>query len=159
MDRPLHPNLARIAAAYDEVVLDFQQGRIQAAEARRRILALVARDDNGIEWSLDPDSGRWRYRTKWNDFAHGEPPSYGVLTPTPHDLGSGTGKSPDERLTLHEVELSLLASPTALTGSTIVQHPKKGRSSRRMRISSRQLVGVLMIGVLLVGAWMVSGRL
>lgn len=118
MDKALHPSLARIAASYDEILLEFQQGRLSPAESRRRILALVARDDNGVEWSIDPENGRWRYRTKWGEFAHAEPPTFGMIQTTAHDLGAGAGRSLDDRVTMHEVDLDLLSSPTSLAGST-----------------------------------------
>lgn len=142
MDRSLHPGLARIAATYDQVVLDFQQGRIGAPEARRRILALVARDDNGIEWSIDPDTGHWRYRSTWGDYLPGEPPAYGVRPLSPSALGSGEPSAIDARLSLHEVELSLLAPSTGLAGSTIVQRTQR---TRRLAIPARQIAGALLV--------------
>jgi len=130
VDKALHPSLARIAASYDEILLEFQQGRLSSAESRRRILALVARDDNGVEWSIDPENGRWRYRTKWGEFAHAEPPTFGMLQATAHDLGAGSGRSLDDRVTMHEVDLDLLSSPSSLAGSTTSPYgPKRAEKS------------------------------
>lgn len=149
MERSLHPSLARIAASYDEILLEFQQGRLSAPESRRRILALVARDDNGVEWSIDPDSGRWRYRTKWGEFAHGEPPGFGMVQATAHDLGAGSGRSPDDRVTMQEVDLDLLVSPAALAGSTMSASPVRS-PKRSRRFGVRQFVGAALIGTALV---------
>lgn len=138
MDRPLHPNLARIAASYDEIVSAFQQGRLSPADARRQLVALVARDDAGIEWSIDPDSGRWRYRTRWGGLEEADPPSYGMAAATPADLGAGNGRDLDARLSLHEVDMELVTPPSSLVGSTLLRDGSGSRSP----ISSRQVLGV-----------------
>lgn len=155
VERSLHPNLARVAAEYDEVLLAFQQGRIAPNEARRRIMALVARDDNGLEWSIDAETGKWRYRTHFGSFALGDPPAYGVLAPTPHDLGSGTGLPSDDRVALQQVDMVALTSEGSLTGSTLL--PQIGdmppaTASRRSLIAAVCIVaGVAMIVTLAVG--------
>lgn len=140
VDRPLHPNLARIAASYDEVVLAFQQGHINPAEARRRLLALVARDDTGVEWSIDPDSGRWRYRNRWGSYEEAEPPAFGMASPTPMDLGAHN-RDLDERLSLHEVDMELIAPPGSLLGSTL----RPAAPRKKFAFSSRQILGAVAI--------------
>ena len=155
MERSLHPNLARVAAEYDEVLLAFQQGRIAPNEARRRIMALVARDDNGLEWSIDVETGKWRYRTHFGSFALGDPPAYGVLAPTPHDLGSGTRLPSDDRVALQQVDMIALTSEGSLTGSTLlppIGDVRPAAPSRRAMIAALAVVvGVVMIVVLAVG--------
>jgi len=116
MDRPLHPNLARIASAYDQVMYEYRSGVLSPAEARRRTLTLVARDDNGLEWSIDPDTGSWRYRNQFGEMVTANPPSYGVAGFTPDDLGGGTG--PDTRVRLYEVDQDALRNAKELRGST-----------------------------------------
>ena len=144
MDGTLHPALARIAASYDEIVLEFQQGRLTAPESRRRITALVARDDNGVEWSIDPDSGRWRYRTKWGEFAYADPPGFGMVPVTAHDLGAGSGRHLDDRVVMHDVDMELATSPESLFGSTF--SPTGPPANRpRGRWGARQVTGVVLI--------------
>lgn len=116
MDRPLHPNLGRIAAAYDDVMADFRAGRIPAAEARRRVLTLIARDDNGLEWSINPDTGGWQYRNQFGEMTSANPPAYGVAGFTPTDLGGGRGD--DQRVRLYEVDQEALRAEGQLRGST-----------------------------------------
>lgn len=110
----LHPNLARIAAAYDEIIMAFGSGLVSAPQARARIEALTARDDNGVEWSIDPDNGDWRYMTRDGRFEYADPPTWGLATLTPHDLGSGS-KDPDTRISFYEVDQAL---QTGLAGAT-----------------------------------------
>jgi hypothetical protein len=116
MDRPLHPNLARIAAAYDDVMTEFRGGRLSPAEARRRVLILIARDDNGLEWSINPDTGGWQYRNQFGEMMSANPPAYGVAGFTPGDLGSGLHDDP--RVRLYEVDQEALRSEGQLRGST-----------------------------------------
>lgn len=116
MDRPLHPNLARIAAAYDAAMTEFRAGRISPAEARRRVLTLIARDDNGLEWSINPDTGGWQYRNQFGEMMSANPPAYGVAGFTPADLGGG--RVDDPRVRLYEVDQDALRSEGQLRGST-----------------------------------------
>jgi len=119
MSKPLHPNLARLAASYDEIIERYANGALSAAAARAEIATLVARDDDGILWSIDPDSGQWLRRTRSGDLVPGEPPSYGLATPTPHDLSGDTGSfRPDSRIDFHKVDDELLYSPSQFTGVT-----------------------------------------
>jgi hypothetical protein len=134
----LHPNLARIAAAYDEIVLTFGSGLLSAPQARARIDALTARDDNGVEWSIDPDTGEWRYTTRDGEYVYGEPPSWGLATLTPHDLGAGA-KDPDDRITFYEVDQAL---QTGLAGATrrVVENPTV---PKRPRSKVALIVGIV----------------
>lgn len=144
MDSTLHPALARIAASYDEIVLEFQQGRLTAPESRRRIMSLVARDDNGVEWSIDPDSGRWRYRTTWGEFAYADPPGFGMVPVTAHDLGAGSGRHLDDRVIMHDVDMDRVSSPDSLFGSTFSPTGPASKSAKR-RWGARQFAGVALI--------------
>lgn len=119
MTQPLHPNLARLAATYDEIFTRWSRGQIDAEIARQEISALVARDDDGILWSIDPDSGAWLRRTISGELVPGTPPSYGLATPTPHDLSySPQAFNPDTTIRLQRVDDELLYSPSSLAGST-----------------------------------------
>lgn len=94
----LHPNLARIAAAYDDTMERYDRGEMSLIETRRRLNALVARDDEGVQWSIDPVNGRWRYQDLQGRYHYGEPPTSGVASFTPHQLGPGAGSDPDNRI-------------------------------------------------------------
>jgi len=119
MTQPLHPNLAKLAAAYDEIFLRWSRGQIDAAEARMEILALQARDDDGILWSIDPESGAWLRRTLGGELVRDTPPSYGLATPTPHDLSNNPQAfDPGAAVHMQRVDDELLYAPSSLTGST-----------------------------------------
>jgi hypothetical protein len=109
MDRPLHPNLAQIAAAYDDVMQSYRAGLLSPAEARRRVLTLIARDDNGLEWSLNPDTGDWQYRSQFGDMVTANPPSYGVVGFTPADIGGG--EAAQDRIALYAIDERTLYAP------------------------------------------------
>jgi hypothetical protein len=117
---PLHPNLARIGAAYDQVQARASRGEISATQARAEIMHLVARDDEGVLWSIDPSSGNWMRRTITGELVFDTPPTYGVATPTAHDLSrSPTGVfNPDSNLIFHEVDEVALLGERSLRGAT-----------------------------------------
>jgi hypothetical protein len=150
VDRPLNPNLARIAAAYDDVMASYRAGQITPQEARRRVLALVARDDNGLEWSINPDTGRWQYRSQFGEYVTAEPPAFGVAGFTPADLGAGNRN--DDRITLIEVDQSALSSPGSLRGSTMFGAAPAPRHRRRSLVllaaGAMLLVGLVTLRVL-----------
>lgn len=134
MSEPLHPNLARIAAAYDEVQARASRGEISAVQARAEIMHLVARDDEGVLWSIDPSSGQWLRRTISGTLTPDTPPSYGVATPTAHGLTRRpTGVfNPDSRLLLSDVDEASLLGSRSLRGAT--RRPStlpEGSSSKR----------------------------
>lgn len=139
---PLHPNLARIAARYDEIVGEFNSGRVSALTARDRIEALTARDDSGVEWSINADDGTWRYRTLDGEFRVAEPPMWGMATPTPRDFGSVKGSDVDERIEFHEIDDSRFEG--SLTGATRRQTTNPRGASLRVLVPSV----VLVLGVL-----------
>jgi hypothetical protein len=120
MSMPLHPNLARIGAAYDQVQARAASGEISATQARAEIMHLVARDDEGVLWSIDPSSGNWMRRTIAGELVFDTPPTYGVATPTAHDLTrSPTGAfNPDSNLIFHEVDEVALLGERSLRGAT-----------------------------------------
>jgi hypothetical protein len=118
--KSLHPNLARIAATYDEIFRRYANGAISAAKARSEIAALVARDDEGTSWSIDPDSGDWLRRSRSGKLVKAEPPSFGLVTPTAHDVSPGRAFNPDTEIDFHKVEDELLYSPSQYAGSTRV---------------------------------------
>jgi hypothetical protein len=118
MAQPLHPNLARIAVAYDDIFSQWESGRIDAAEAHRRIIALVARDDDGVLWTINPTTGAWMRRTLDGQTVEATPPAYGYATPTPHDLSDSDIDNPDRRITFRQIDDEAMYAPSHLTGLT-----------------------------------------
>lgn len=136
--QPLHPNLARLAAAYDNVIERYSRREINPNQARSDILALVARDDNGVQWSIDPDSGDWCYRNLKGQLVVGDPPSYGLATPTAHDLSRNPNAfNPDTKIQFQEVDESLLHPPGSLIGSTRVRANDSSGSFKEFIQSTR----------------------
>ena len=80
MSENLHPNLARIAVRYDQIVLEMQAGAVNAEKARQLIYQLEARDDHGVRWSIDPASGQFLRRTAFGELAPDTPPTFGLDT-------------------------------------------------------------------------------
>jgi hypothetical protein len=152
VSEPLHPNLARIAAAYDDVQARASRGEISATQARAEIMHLVARDDEGVLWSIDPSTGRWLRRTISGRLEVDTPPTYGVATPTAHDLTRRpTGVfNPDSRLVFSEVDEASLLASDAFRGATRRQPPVPAPQDP----TPRWLVGgaVLAVAALVAGA-------
>lgn len=118
-NQSLHPNLARLASAYDDIISRHQRREISASQARSDILALIARDDNGTNWGIDPDTGDWHYRDIRGKLIPSDPPSYGLATPTAHDLSNNPNIfNPDTKIQFKVVDESLLHPPGSLSGST-----------------------------------------
>ena len=122
----LHPNLARIAAAYDIVLEEMGQRRLTPQQARDKIAALEARDDNGTRWCIDADTGRWVRYAADGTHVFDTPPSFGYAThdafaythPDPFSVTYGDGpraEDPNARLELFSVEHDQLpaAQPSA----------------------------------------------
>ena len=141
MDRPLHPNLALIAAAYDDVMQAFRAGLLSAAEARRRVLTLVARDDSGLEWSINPDTGQWQYRSHFGELVNANPPAYGVVGFTPADIGGG--EPAESRVALYEIDQRTLYTPGQLRGAAMLGAGPAGapRRARRLLVVAALVLG------------------
>lgn len=137
--RSLHPNLARVAASYDDVCTRWASGLLTAEQAHRDIEALVARDDEGVLWSIDPRTGNWRYRTLQGVWTPGTPPTYGFATPTPFDVTRTPSRdNPAHQVAFTEVELP--DSPGSLRGAT---HRQARLEVTRVRQRSWILWGAL----------------
>lgn len=159
-DQPLHPNLARLAAAYDEITQRFARGQVSAAEANSEIMALVARDDEGVHWSIDPHSGGWLRRTRTGDLVPGTPPSYGVATPTAHDLTRNSDAfNPDSQVTFHAVDESLLYAPGSLAGSTRTPPsvPSSSRLDQLLPTTKHRVAAAVAAVLLLAAGWSALG--
>jgi hypothetical protein len=116
--KPLHPNLARLAAGYDEIFGRYAHNQISAAQAQAEIATLIARDDEGTEWGLDPTNGSWRRRTVAGNWVNDEPPTYGLATPTPHDVSPGTAFNPNQHIEMNRVSDEMLYAPNQFAGAT-----------------------------------------
>ena len=79
-EQALHPSLARIAASYDYIISEMDAGRLSPAQARAKMTALIARDDQGVRWTIDPQTGEWLRITITGDLEYDSPPRSGVLT-------------------------------------------------------------------------------
>lgn len=118
-NQPLHPDLARLDAAYDDITARFARGEIDASGANTAIAALVGRDDEGTMWHKDPRNGGWLRRTHSGDLVIGTPPAYGVATPTPYDLSPRAGSpNPDQRIAFHPVDETEMYGENSLRGAT-----------------------------------------
>lgn len=106
-DGGLHPNLARAAAGYDDVLRRLAAGRITEREAHTEISHLEARDDTGIRWQIDPKTGNWLRKTAFGQLvADPTPPTMGVATATPFDYipAGSTMFNPDTVLVSETVD-------------------------------------------------------
>lgn len=120
-EQTLHPNLGRIAAAYDDIVDKHTRGLLTASAARGQALALHARDDHGIIWRINPDTSKWEHKTRTQEWKTAIPPAYGLATSTAFDVAPNPASrafNPDSRINFHQVDESLLHPPSSLEGST-----------------------------------------
>lgn len=142
-DRPLHPNLARLAAQYDEILRQFSVRQLDPATARNKIRALHARDDEGVVWSIDADTGAWMRRTRTGDWVEGTPPTSGLATPTAHDFSRDPSLfNPDSRIVFCETS----DVPNGLAGSTRVTEAREApRDARTLRTRIAVVLGVVVL--------------
>jgi len=84
----LHPNLARIAAAHNDLVERYRNHQITTIQAQTEASELIARDDMGIRWRINPTSGQWEHETQTGQWKQGAPPQQGVASLTPQHFGS-----------------------------------------------------------------------
>lgn len=151
-ERPLHPNLARVAASYDEVMLAHAEHRIDDRTALERALALVARDDNGVRWRLNPATGSWERQARSGEWVAAAPPVYGLATPTPHDFSPSAALHPARaRVELNAVDEGVLYSDFSLAGSTRLdaeeESPRPPAPRRGLLIVALVLVAVVVVAL------------
>jgi hypothetical protein len=136
----LHPNIARIAAAYDIILEELSSRQISVAAARAKIAQLEARDDDGTRWSIDPDSGQFVRKTALGAEEYDTPPRVGYQThdafsytnPNPHVPRSpGQGprvEDPNSRLEMFTARMgdsALTTPPAGLVGATRGARPRQ----------------------------------
>lgn len=141
----LHPNLAAMAASYDLVIAEMEARRLTPAAARARIGALEARDDQGVRWSIDPDTGQFLRKTAFGDVEFDTPPSSGVMTATGFTYSS-TSRDDDPRLRMN---VFAAGAPSVPLGDVPVNqsNPSGGRTAATYRAV---LVAAAVIAVLIV---------
>lgn len=95
----LHPNLARLAAIYDQIVEAHAVGRIDSTTASAEIRKLQARDDQGVVWAIR-DDGRWYRKTRDGHLVPDTPPTTGIPAVSPFDVSPPNYRSqnPDYNL-------------------------------------------------------------
>lgn len=148
-DEPLHPNLARIAAAYDDIHRRFSVRQIDADGARAEILALQARDDEGVIWRISPDDGSWLRRSRDGQWNPGTPPTSGLATPTAHDLSRDPNLfNPDRNITFDTVADKV----DGLHGASRQLHTDQRAASGGPDAAGKLLFAVMMV----VGAALVA---
>lgn len=145
--KSLHPNLARIAAEYDEIVLQAQLGHLTPEQANAQISRLVAKDDQGLDWSINPITGNWVYKNFKGELVEASPPEFGFTSPTPRDIGSPSVKDFDSRLSFHEVNEESLNEGSVL-GATRRSLDKKGSFSLNKKPLIITLLSILLIAIL-----------
>lgn len=90
----LHPDLARIAERYQRIRSQQLQGQMSAARAAQALAELVARDDTGTMWQINPRDGGWMYLGRDGRWKPGEPPKSGLATATAFSLDRAAGHAP-----------------------------------------------------------------
>lgn len=161
----LHPNLAKLASAYDAVLERHSRGQIGQVQARAEIAQLETRDDQGVRWSIDPDSGEWVRKTALGDVEFDSaPPAYGYMTPDAFDYTAAPQVyNPADRIQLAAVDAGLTSGPIGLAGATrsLTSAPNAADRLRaqaagalgRLRQApgrTKAVVGVGVVGVLFV---------
>lgn len=161
MEFALHPNLAQLAASYDDICSQVEMSLMSPADARSAILALVTRDDAGVQWCISPDDGQWYRRTRTGEMVMDSPPRSGIQTPSGWDVSSSTESLGDPRHRVHTREVDPLEhrSPTDLAGSTVAASltPTRRGSLGRFHVEPAMMRrGVALLAVVLVAAslWM-----
>lgn len=161
MESALHPNLAQLAASYDDICSQVEMGLLPPADARTAIMALVARDDAGVQWCISPADGLWYRRTRTGELVADTPPRSGIQTPSGWDVSSSTAAlgDPRHRIYTREVDPLQYRSPTDLVGSTIAGAvtPTRRGATGRFRFgpqATRRVVALVAVLLLAAAAWL-----
>jgi hypothetical protein len=162
MDAAIHPNLAQIAASYDDICEQVNMGIMSGPDARRAVMALVARDDQGVQWLISPDDGNWYRRTLTGELVSDTPPTSGIATPSGWDVsGAEQIEDPRRRVWGFNVEGDAGRQTGELHGSTVaalrVQHTTKRNLGLAGNKAVRAAVAVFAVLALLAAGWMLLG--
>lgn len=138
--QPLHPNLALLQTEYDRIIRAAADGHLPQTEALRQAGRLWQRDDQGVAWRINPETGRWEFRRVDGEWAQGVPPAYGTYSATPQDAQADTAASRGQpsQLSTFTVDEDKLArsGPNTLVGATRREQPQGIRWGRWALIGS-----------------------
>ena len=152
----LHPNLARIAVRYQELVDAYARREVDATEASLRMRELVARDDDGVQWTVNPRDGGWLRCTVWGEWVPGEPPRQGFATLTAWELSGRQGA--DRALTFTAQEAAPVVGYRGMTRAMAEQKQKAALRERPRWVYPLLLVGVAALVLVVVLAKMDDGQ-
>lgn len=110
----LHPELARVAVLYQSLIQDHLSGRIDSNTATVRARELVARDDNGVRWTINPRDGGWLREDRNGTWVPAEPPTSGIAQLSPWELSQT--RNPDDSISYQAVDHP--GTGSSLAGST-----------------------------------------
>jgi hypothetical protein len=119
MENSLHPNLARLAASYQQILGRLNRGELTLPHAHAEIRELIARDDEGVQWTINPRDGGWLFLSRNGEWMPAKPPASGFATMTPHDLRAMANDVPVAYNPDWDLALVQVAAPASgLVGST-----------------------------------------
>ena len=142
----LHPNLARIAVAYQDLVQAYASGLVDANRASVLMRELVGRDDEGTQWTINPRDGGWLRCTVWGEWVSASPPQSGFATLSAWEL-SGT-KGADQALMYASVDAAPVVGYKGLTAEKAQRARSEKQSERPRWVYPVMVLGA--IGFLLV---------
>lgn len=148
----LHPALARLAVAYDDIRRRAEYRELSVPEATALMRELVARDDQGVQWTINPATGAWERRQLDGTWVPAAPPMSGVLLPTPHDLAPSRNIGPDGMLMFTQVPKGLEGEPSSLVGALRVTTTTGGPASDRPRRRGALVAVAAAVAVAVVAA-------
>jgi hypothetical protein len=147
----LHPNLARLTVRYDDIYANMVSGVLTQEQAREQMLQLCERDDHGVSWKIDPDTGDFLRLTAFGDLEYDTPPTSGILTADPFTYNTES-RDDDPMTRLRMFSDDSMAQPTH---APAVAEPKKSRGSlshtgHGVTHTSTKMVAVVVAGALFV---------
>lgn len=148
----LHPNLARIAAEYDDITRRYQSRQLSGTQATALITKLHARDDFGVIWTIDPQSGEWLRRDMQGQWVADTPPTAGLATPDGYTLAGRPDRfTPDAMIDGYTVS----DDPSSrLEGATRRKARQERDEQQTEVVDTRRrnvLVGVLIVVLVVAG--------
>jgi hypothetical protein len=149
----LHPNLARLVAAYQQILGRLQRGEIDVTQANVEIRELVARDDDGVQWTINPRDGGWLYLSRRGTWEAGEPPRSGFATLTAHDLRAQAGQLP----VAYNPDWDIDVTPAAANGVRgVLRSPAVRREQHAEARRGRWVVFAAAIAAVAAAMWVVT---
>ena len=119
--KSLHPNLAKIALRYDEIIEAYQRKEYSEQGAYQLLCGLNARDDNGVLWRINAVSGVWEFKQFSGLWLVGDPPIFGFEGASIDDFNKMNVAS---NIDMFEVDQENLYPKDQLLGSTNLSRKK-----------------------------------